>query len=73
MSFRNDILIIVFLFCSVFATAQEVKKGVLDLRNSSYTEIIKLDGEWEFYYKELLDNEALIQNKNKKYAPFPSL
>lgn len=73
MSFRNNILIIVFLFCSVFATAQEVKKGVLDLRNSTYPEIIQLDGEWEFYYHELIDNETLIQNKNKKYAPFPAL
>lgn len=73
MKINKITLIIVFVCCSVFAIAQEISKGVLDLRNSNYDEIIKLDGEWEFYYGELLDNKALIANKNKKYAVFPAL
>jgi signal transduction histidine kinase len=73
MNISKSILIVALIFCTISVTAQEIKKGVLDLRNSDYTQIIELDGEWEFYYNELLDNEALIQNKNKKYAQFPAL
>jgi signal transduction histidine kinase/CheY-like chemotaxis protein len=73
MNNSKNILIVVFVFCTIFATGQEITKGVLDLRKSNYTQILELDGEWEFYYNELLDNESLIQNKNKKYAPFPAL
>lgn len=42
------------------------KDGILDLRNWDFKKqgIVKLDGEWEFYYDNLLTPED-FQNKNK--------
>jgi len=33
----------------------DAKNGILDLRRSSLTDIISLDGEWKFYWNQLID------------------
>jgi len=49
-----------------FAEKPKAKNGVLDLRNWDFKKqgIAKLNGEWEFYYEQLLTPEDL-QNKSK--------
>jgi signal transduction histidine kinase len=34
------------------------KNGLIDLRNTSFSKEIKLDGDWHFYWKQLLDPSA---------------
>ena len=51
-----------------------VKNGVIDLRRWDFSKNgnIKLDGEWEFYWKELLSNDEFKNgNKPKTFIPVP--
>ncbi|NJO03631.1 MAG: hypothetical protein HC880_19860 [Bacteroidia bacterium] len=53
------------------------KHGVLDLRHWNFKEdgAIELDGEWEFYWRELLfKNRQLYhsQSENHQYAVVPA-
>lgn len=59
-------LLVVFfvLYGNINTYGQKVEKGILDLRNTSLETPVVLDGEWEFYYKELLTLSQL--NKKKK-------
>lgn len=61
------------LWGSSTTSAQNIEKGVLDLRKASLEKPIILDGEWEFYYNELLTTAELNQKKDKKYEKFPVL
>ena len=57
--------------CSTFA--QTAVKGILDLRNQDLEQVISLDGEWQFYYNELLDNQSISIIEDKHYEKFPAL
>src|SRR5215217_1290016 len=39
------------------------KQGVIDLRAESFTEKVALDGEWEFYWKQLLGPETKVAHR----------
>lgn len=50
------------------------KKGIIDLRNWDFNKdgIIRLDGEWEFFYNELLDpHELKKRNSSNVYVKLP--
>ncbi|MDP2058396.1 MAG: ATP-binding protein [Flavobacteriaceae bacterium] len=55
--------------------AQVAEKAVVDLSGFDFygTEVIPLNGEWEFYWKELLNPTTINQKTEKKYAYFPKL
>ncbi|MDO8993221.1 MAG: ATPase, partial [Daejeonella sp.] len=42
------------------------KNGILDLRKSRLTDIISLDGEWHFYWNQLIGSRS-NQAQNQKY------
>ncbi|MFK7950530.1 MAG: ATP-binding protein [Saprospiraceae bacterium] len=65
--------IILLLFCNIQSFAQNTTSGILDLRNVTFSEPISLDGEWEFYYKELLTAEEINEKTERKYHTFPEL
>ena len=50
----------------------DAKNGIIDLRKSSLTDIISLDGEWKFYWNHLLDPGSVqAQYQNYKIVNFP--
>jgi len=65
-------LLLLGLLVEVKASPEQVvaKQGVLDLRNSDLTKGVTLDGEWEFYWQELLPT---VDNEQGQYVKFPSL
>ncbi|HNB98111.1 MAG TPA: GAF domain-containing protein, partial [Leptospiraceae bacterium] len=84
---RVILLVFIFLFL-VFSNCNDTKKkespkvvkGVLDLQEWDFSKdgFLSLDGEWEFYWKELLSpetNPAVDANKNLpkeiQYIPVP--
>lgn len=66
----------IFLSVSIYGYAQvyEVKEGVLDLRQYNFQEqgIVKLSGDWEFYWNELFAPEDL-KNQPKDFFAFPKV
>jgi len=42
------------------------KNGILDLRKIPLSQIVSLDGEWLFYWNQLIDSGS-VRNKNQKY------
>ncbi len=70
---KSCLLIICLLILENSIIAQSVVKGVLDLRGNQIDKPIKLDGEWEFYYNELLNQKELEQIDKKQFVNFPSL
>lgn len=48
----------------------EINQGILDLRNSSLSERISLDGKWEFFWNQLLNPEE-DQKLKGKLIDFP--
>ena len=69
----SKIICIFFLFLSNFTFAQSIEKGILDLRYEPLTTSISLQGEWEFYYNEMLTAEEIEAKKTKTYSQFPTL
>ncbi|MEJ5962022.1 ATP-binding protein [Pedobacter immunditicola] len=79
MSLRKNtgliLVLLCFFFTKVFADQKMAKplayNGVIDLRQQSFEEEIPLNGQWLFYWKQLLD-----PNENKpparKLVDFPS-
>lgn len=69
------LVMLVFLIAlgNVNIYAQKVEKGVLDLSKTSLEMPVLLDGEWEFYYRELLTLNELEEKTEKQYAKFPVL
>ncbi len=66
------ILYLVFSYTLLFSSSEKPKaqKGILDLRQWDFQKrgIIKLNGEWEFYWKELkLPNSFLETPKKNKH------
>jgi len=68
-----------YLFCFLlslsFLHAQEAKKGVVDLSDFNFfgSEVIPLNGEWEFYWDELIYPTTINPKTQKIYAYFPKL
>lgn len=46
------------------------KNGIIDLRNTSLTNAIPLDGEWQFYWNQLIDAKS-NQNLKSEIVNFP--
>ncbi|HEY1062630.1 MAG TPA: ATP-binding protein [Daejeonella sp.] len=50
----------------------DAKNGILDLRNSSLTDIIPLDGEWQFFWNQLIGPDSNhAQNQQYEIVNFP--
>lgn len=51
-----------------------VENGILDLRDTDlYNEDVLLDGEWEFYWKQLIPPENALFPEERDYFFFPSI
>lgn len=83
-SIQHSLLFILFLSivpssCSGLSPGRElptIKNGLLDLTNWDFDRggIVKLDGQWEFYWKQFLTSKNLKINdniKNKKLVSVP--
>ena len=58
INFRFNLLIFLQLFILTNGLTQslEIKNGVLDLREHSWdNKLLKLDGDWGFYWMEFVD------------------
>lgn len=78
MSYKNILKeIFLFIFFGIIISSNgysnEIKNGILDIRNLDFASSIRLDGEWEFYYKKLLSPSDLIKKNNRDYQEFPAL
>lgn len=65
----------VFLLAGCFQTKQSfIQKGVLDLSrvDFSYNLIVKLDGEWKFYWKQLPEDIRTSKKETNVYSVVPS-
>lgn len=64
------------LLCSCSPTGPEADKGLLDLRGYFFnkSEVVSLDGEWEFYWQQLLSPEEFNRSKPEMtgYIQVPS-
>ena len=49
----------------------QAKNGIIDLRKQNFSEIIPLDGEWKFYWKQLI-NPNQIPKEEGMFVSFPS-
>ncbi len=78
MRVRNSIPAVVFLFLISFSAKTvaapqqdpKAKDGIIDLRNQSFSDELPLDGEWLFYWNQLLSPDQVSANKGEP-APFP--
>lgn len=71
------IIIMLFLLGGCSSQPTEIEKkaehGLLDLTQFNLkNEIIPLDGEWAFYWNQLLEPDSLDQGSLSGYVPFPS-
>lgn len=58
MNIKNALTVFIMLFCNLYARGAEdprAENGILDLRNQSFEKAIELNGEWVFYWHQLLD------------------
>lgn len=70
---KSSFLTITILLLSFFATAQEAKRGLIDLSKTDLTNnTIPLNGEWEFYWEKLALPDSIAQLE-KDYYQFPKL
>ena len=60
-----SILTLLFTFCSGGKISPKAERGVLDLREWNFEEdgIVKIDGEWEFFWEETLSLEEIENRK----------
>lgn len=66
------ILVLVVVLLNIAATSQTATKAVIDLREHEFEySTYNLDGEWEFYWNELIAPEAFPSSA--EYVYFPSL
>ena len=76
MGFKKFVLFIGLSLFSCFtikaADAPEAINGILDLRNADLSNTVMLDGQWNFYWKQLLDPNAAPLGKGV-LTNFPSL
>ena len=67
-SFIISLVIVILCFgCKEVPEQKTIlaQKGILDLTNVSFqeTEIVNLDGDWDFYWKKFLSYEEILENK----------
>ena len=62
------IITVVLLFLTNLTFAQGIEKGILDLRDTSLETSISIQGEWEFYYNEMLTADEIESKKEKSGA-----
>ncbi|MDX1958487.1 MAG: SpoIIE family protein phosphatase [Leptospiraceae bacterium] len=66
------ILILTLVFnCNQIAKNQKVEKGVLNLEFWDNKSIIELTGEWEFYWKQFIENSDSIEGR--EYISVPNV
>lgn len=72
---KNIFLILLIIFRLGFdGNSQTVEDGLLDLRKMDLDKKrILLDGEWEFYWNELIPPESALFPAEKDYLHFPSI
>jgi signal transduction histidine kinase/CheY-like chemotaxis protein len=73
--YKKGLAIFCILFVVQSLTAQTLKNGVLDLRQTNLdTAIITIQGDVDFYWQQLITNEDSLPASAKKFrAYFPSL
>ncbi len=72
MTAKRYISFVILLLSCPIAHSQEAVKGLLDLRSVSLEdEVVPLDGQWEFYWKQLLAPAELDSLTQKDYYTFP--
>ena len=70
---KFTIILLVLLVLPLGGSAQEVIEGVIDLSKVDLKDnAVALNGEWEFYWKELIKPDS-IDFYEKDYYPFPKL
>ncbi len=69
----GKILLILFFSISSLNAQEVAESGVIDLRGTDFTESepIPLNGEWEFFWKQLVDFENV--SKDIEYREFPHM
>ncbi|GAA4851331.1 7TM diverse intracellular signaling domain-containing protein [Algivirga pacifica] len=66
-------LLILILLTTGNGVSQTIEKGVLDLREKNLQkEVIRLDGEWAFYWEQLVTYETLDTLHPTTYYPVPA-
>ncbi len=74
MTMRYIVFIGLMFLSSIALRAEEIQYGVLDLTNTSLeSSRIALNGEWEFYWRKLLEPEEFGPRIKPDYFPFPEL
>lgn len=73
MKIKFLLVLIFFINCFQIRNSS-IKKGILDLSNIdfSYDLIIKLNGEWKFYWKQLPEDIRLSKKNEFTYVSVPS-
>jgi two-component system, sensor histidine kinase ChiS len=74
--FQLLIIILTIVGCNPTRKIPRVEKGVIDLRDWNFQEngSVELEGEWEFYWKELLTNEEIdkkVDLNNRSFLKVP--
>lgn len=65
---------LIFALAIIQLSASTIEKGVLDLRKMDlFGNKIPLDGQWEFYWQELLTPEEIAEVVANDYYDFPEL
>jgi len=66
-------LLILFIALNSVNAQEVATSGILDLRKTEFSksEPIPLNGEWEFYWKQLIDSHRI--NDNVEYRKFPHM
>lgn len=67
-------IILLFASCGSFKEKPTAEEGVIDISSWNFEKdgILKLDGQWEFYYEQLLTPQNIDNNNNFSYQPVPS-
>ena len=66
---RNILIFLLLLSLPCFAKTNLVKNGTIDLLDNHFNkgEIIQLDGNWQFYWKEILTPDSFAVNDNRQH------
>ncbi|TZF83870.1 response regulator [Pedobacter sp. BS3] len=70
------VVLLLFHISAAFGTSSKTvipvaKNGTIDLRHESFTQPIPLDGEWKFYWRQLINPQDSLPGESEK-VQFPS-
>lgn len=70
---KKSLIVYIILFAALSVFSEEVKKGVLDLRNTNFNNVkeFTLKGEMGFYNRQFVFSQEDI-NKSSVFIPCPS-